>query len=169
MFMAMEEINLQVYECRKCRLWETAKHGVPGEGPLNAKVMLVGQNPGADEDESGRPFVGRAGKYLTKTLAEYGIKREDIYITNIVKHTSPKNRVPYPDEVEACLPYLMTQIVIIKPQIIVLLGASAKGTPRVAGIEYVEVIHPSAAMRFTKMREKFRSQICELAKRIVVN
>jgi uracil-DNA glycosylase len=169
MFMAMEEINLHVYACRKCRLWETAKHGVPGEGILNATVMFVGQNPGADEDESGRPFVGRAGKYLTKTLAEYGIKREDVYITNIVKHTSPKNRAPYPDEVEACLPYLMTQIVIIKPKIIVLLGASAKGTPRVAGIEYVEVIHPSAAMRFTKMREKFRSQICELAKRIVVN
>jgi uracil-DNA glycosylase len=169
MFMAMEETNLQVYACRKCRLWETAKHGVPGEGPLNATVMFVGQNPGADEDESGRPFVGRAGKYLTKTLAEYGVKREDVYITNIVKHTSPKNRAPYPDEVVACLPYLLKQIYIIKPKIIVLLGASAKGTPRVAGIEYVEVVHPSAAMRFTKMREKFRSQICELSKRIVVN
>jgi len=110
--------------------------------------------------------VGRAGKYLTKALAEYGIKREDTYITNIVKHTSPKNRKPYPDEVEACLPYLMTQISIIKPKIIVLLGASAKETPRVEGIEYVEVIHPSAAMRFTKMRAKFRMQIAELAKKM---
>ena len=163
--MAMEELNMQIYACRKCRLWQGTKHAVPGEGPLDAKVMIVGQNPGAEEDETGRPFVGRAGKYLTKTLAEYGIKREDIYITNIVKHTSPKNRKPFPDEVEACLPYLITQIKIIKPKIIVLLGASAKETPRVEGIEYFEVIHPSAAMRFTKMREKFRQQISELAKK----
>jgi DNA polymerase len=128
--------------------------------------MFVGQNPGAEEDEQGRPFVGRAGKYLTKTLAEFGIKREDIYITNIVKHTSPQNRKPYPDEVEACLPYLIEQIGIIKPKIIVLLGASAKDTPRLEGIEYLEVVHPSAAMRFTKMREKFRKQIAELAGRL---
>ena len=136
---------------------------VPGEGPLNAKVMLIGQNPGADEDETGRPFVGKAGKYLTKTLAEYGIKREDVFITNIVKHVSPENRKPYPDEVGACLPYLNTQISIIKPKIIVLLGASAKETPRIDGIKYIQIIHPSAAMRFTKMREKFREQIAELS------
>jgi len=164
--MAMEELNMQIYGCKKCRLWQGTKHAVPGEGPLDAKVIIVGQNPGKEEDESGRPFVGRAGKYLTKTLAEYGIKREDIYITNIVKHTSPKNRKPYADEVEACLPYLITQINIIKPKVIVLLGASAKGAPRVKGIEYFEVIHPSAAMRFPKIREKFRLQIGELAKQI---
>jgi DNA polymerase len=164
--MSLEELNYQIYGCKKCRLWQGAKHGVPGEGPLNAKVMLVGQNPGADEDELGRPFVGRAGKFLTKTLAEYGIKREGVYITNIVKHVSPENRKPYPDEVAACLPYLTTQISIIKPKIIVLLGASAKETPRTEGIEYIMVIHPSAAMRFTNMREKFRLQIAELAKRI---
>jgi uracil-DNA glycosylase family 4 len=128
--------------------------------------MFVGQNPGAEEDQTGRPFVGRAGKYLTKTLAEYGLRREDIYITNIVKHTSPQNRKPYPDEVEACLPYLIAQIGIIKPKIIVLLGASAKDTPRVDGMEYFEVVHPSAAMRFTKMRERFRAQIAELAEQI---
>ena len=139
---------------------------MPGEGPANAKVMLVGQNPGADEDEVGRPFVGRSGKYLTKSLAEFGVKREDVFITNIVKHTSPQNRKPYPDEVAACLPYLEAQISIMKPKLIVLLGASAKDTPRVAGVEYFEVIHPSAAMRFTKMRERFRLQIAELAKRI---
>jgi uracil-DNA glycosylase family 4 len=167
--MVMEELNMQVYGCRKCRLWQDAKHGVPGEGPLNAKVMLVGQNPGADEDEFGRPFIGRAGKYLTKTLAEFGINREDVYITNIVKHVSPKNRAPFPDEVSACLPYLTAQIEIIKPKIIVLLGASAKETPRINGIEYIQIVHPSAAMRFTKMREKFRSQIAELSKRLQQN
>jgi len=167
--VALEEINIRVYGCKRCRLWQGAKHGVPGEGPADAKVMVVGQNPGADEDETGRPFVGRAGKYLAKTLGEFGVKREDLYITNIVKHTSPKNREPYPDEVAACLPYLQEQTRIIRPKIIVLLGASAKKTPRVEGIEYVEIVHPSAAMRFTKMRERFRLQIAELAKRIVQN
>jgi len=164
--MSIEELNYQIYACRKCRLWQGAKHGVPGEGPLNAKVMLVGQNPGADEDELGRPFIGRAGKFLTKTLAEHGIKREDLFITNIVKHISPQNRKPYSDEVVACLPYLTTQISTIKPKIIVLLGASAKETPRLEGIEYMEIIHPSAAMRFNNMRDKFRLQIAELAKRM---
>ena len=164
--MLMEELNIQIYSCKKCRLWKDAKHAVPGEGPINAKVMFVGQNPGADEDELGRPFVGRAGKYLTTILAEYGIKREDVYITNIVKHVSPQNRKPFDDEVAACLPYLITQINFISPKLIVLLGASAKETPRIEGIEYIQVIHPSAAMRFTKMREKFRYQIAEVAKQI---
>jgi len=167
--MSLDELNMQIYGCKRCRLWQGAKHGVPGEGPLNAKVMLVGQNPGADEDETGRPFVGRAGKFLTKTLAEYGIKREDVFITNIVKHVSPENRKPFADEVAACLPYLRAQISIIKPKIIVLLGASAKDTPRMEGIEYFEVIHPSAAMRFTNMREKFRQQIAQLAKQLQQN
>lgn len=164
--MALADLNKQINNCRKCRLWQGAKHAVPGEGPPNAKLMFVGQNPGREEDETGKPFVGRAGKFLTKTLTEYGLKRENFYITNIVKHVSPENRKPYANEVEACLPYLMTQINIIKPKIIVLLGASARQTPRVKGIEYFEVIHPSAAMRFTKMRDKFKRQIAELTKLI---
>ena len=163
--MALEDLNWQIYCCRKCRLWQGAKHGVPGEGSLNAKVMLVGQNPVADEDETGRPFVGRAGKFLTKVLADNGIKREDVFITNIVKHISPQNRKPYADEVAACLPYLNTQISVIKPKIIVLMGQSAKETPRFEGIDYIEAIHPSAAMRFKKMGDKFRIQFAELAKK----
>jgi len=167
--LALEELNSQICGCRRCRLWQEAKHCVPGEGPLNANIMLVGQNPGAEEDETGRPFIGRAGKYLTKVLAENGIKREDVFITNIVKHVSPKNRKPYPDEVAACLPYLNMQIRMIKPEIIVLLGASAKEAPRLEGIKYLEVIHPSAAMRFTKMNDKFRIQIAELSKHMATN
>jgi len=167
--LALEELNNQIYVCRKCRLWQGAKHGVPGEGPINAKVMLVGQNPGAEEDETGRPFVGRAGKFLTKVLAENGITRDDVFITNIVKHVSPKNRKPFSDEVAACLPYLQMQISVIKPKIIVLLGASAKDTPRLEGIEYLEVIHPSAAMRFKNMEDTFTVQIAELAKIISKN
>jgi uracil-DNA glycosylase len=111
--LALEELNNQVYNCRKCRLWQGTKHGVPGEGPLDAKIMVVGQNPGVEEDETGRPFVGIAGKYLTKALAEKGLRREDIFITNIVKHTSPKNRAPYTDEIAECLPYLIEQIEIV--------------------------------------------------------
>ncbi|MCL2135890.1 MAG: uracil-DNA glycosylase [Candidatus Bathyarchaeota archaeon] len=164
--MSLEEIALQVQSCKKCRLWQTSSHGVPGEGSVNAKVMFVGQNPGAEEDKFGRPFIGRAGKFLTKTLAEFGIHREEVFITNIVKHTSPENRKPYPDEVALCLPYLIQQIELIKPKFVVLLGASAKETPRVENIIYFEVIHPSAAMRFTKMREKFKTQIAELVKQI---
>jgi DNA polymerase len=167
--LALEKLNEQIKTCRKCRLWQGAKNGVPGEGPLHAKVMLVGQNPGAEEDEIGRPFVGRAGKFLTKTLAEFGIKREELFITNIVKHTSPENRKPFADEIAACVPYLITQIAVIKPKIIVLLGATAKETPRIEGIEYMEVTHPSAAMRFKNMRDKFRQQIAELAKRLQQN
>ncbi|MDR0318662.1 MAG: uracil-DNA glycosylase [Nitrososphaerota archaeon] len=164
--MSLEEVILQVQKCNKCRLWQTATYSVPGEGPVNAKIMFVGQNPGSEEDKTGRPFVGRAGKFLIKTLAEFGMKREEVYITNIVKHTSPENRKPYPDEVDACLPYLIQQISIIKPKIVVLLGASAKETPRVEGMRYFEIVHPSAAMRFTKMREKFKMQITELVEQI---
>ena len=163
--MALEEISNKIYGCRKCRLWQGAKHGVPGEGPANARVMLIGQNPGAHEDEVGRPFVGRSGRFLNKVLAENGLKREDLFITSIVKHVSPKNRKPYPDEVAACLPYTLAQIAVIEPKIIVLLGETAKAMPRLEGIEYLEVIHPSAAMRFNKMKDKFQAQITELAKR----
>ncbi len=164
--MDIERLNEQICSCRKCRLWENAKNAVPGEGPSDAKVMLVGQNPGAEEDQSGRPFVGRAGKFLNKTLAENGINRSDLFVTNIVKHVTPQNRKPYEDEVAACVPYLVTQLQLVKPKLVVLVGASARGAPRLDGIEYVEVVHPSAAMRFTKMRVKFRAQIAELADKI---
>jgi DNA polymerase len=162
--LSLESLNQQICNCKKCSLWIGAKNAVPGEGPQTAAVMLVGQNPGADEDESGRPFVGRAGKFLNKTLTEYGIDRSQLFVTNIVKHVTPQNRKPSDDEIAVCLPYLLTQIQIIKPKVIVLLGAAARETPRVEGIQYFEVIHPSAAMRFEKMRQKFREQIAALAK-----
>jgi uracil-DNA glycosylase family 4 len=126
--------------------------------------MLVGQNPGAEEDKTGRPFVGRSGKFLAKTLAEHGIKREELFITNIVKHVTPLNRKPFADEVAACVSYLGAQIKLIKPEVVVLVGASAREAPRENGVKYVEIVHPSAALRFTKMREKFREQIAALAK-----
>lgn len=164
--MSLEDLNAEMHNCQKCGLWKEAKNVVPGEGPSNAKIMLVGQNPGVEEDESGRPFIGRSGKFLTKTLEEYGIRRNELFITNIVKHISPKNRKPTAEETNACIPYLTEQIKIIKPRIVVLIGASARETPREEGIEYIEIIHPSAAMRFTKMRKKFREQIATLSKLI---
>lgn len=155
--MSFRELNKQMQKCRKCRLWQGAHKAVPGEGLLNAKVMLVGQNPGAEEDNIGRPFVGRAGKYLDTVLTKNGLTRDEMFVTNVVKHISPKNRKPLPDEITACTPYLLEQIKKIKPKIIVLIGAVAWQVPRLAGIKYVETYHPSAAMRFTKMRQKFET------------
>ncbi len=124
--------------------------------------MLVGQNPGAEEDKTGKPFIGRAGKFLNKVLAKNGINREELFVTNIVKHVTPKNRKPLPDEIAACAPYLEAQVNAIKPKIVVLMGAVAWQAPRVEGVEYVEMYHPSAAMRFTKMRKKFEEDFSSL-------
>ena len=157
-------MNERIKNCRKCRLWQGAKHAVIGEGPTNAKLMLVGQNPGAEEDKTGKPFVGRAGKFLNKVLAENGIRREDVFISNIVKHLLPENRKPLPDEIAACSPYLEEQIKTIKPRIVVLMGKVAWQTSRVEGVTYVETYHPSAAMRFTKMRKRFLEDFNALKK-----
>jgi DNA polymerase len=126
--------------------------------------MLVGQNPGAEEDKIGRPFIGKAGKFLDKVIAKNGFNREELFVTNIVKHASPKNRKPLPDEIAACAPYLEEQIKTIKPKIVVLMGAVAWLAPRVEGVKYVETYHPSAAMRFTKMRKKFEEDFKALTK-----
>ena len=153
--MILEDLNTQIYGCRKCRLWQGAKHAVPGEGATDATFVLVGQNPGREEDETGKPFVGRAGKFLNKILAENSISRQAIFITNIVKHVTPNNRKPLPDEIEACKPYLTTQLEIITPKTVVLMGKVAGQASRIEGINYIETVHPSAAMRFTKMRKRF--------------
>lgn len=160
--MNIEDINKEICACRKCRLWHGARNAVPGEGPTDATLVLVGQNPGREEDATGKPFVGRAGKFLNKILAEKGLNRKEIFVTNIVKHLTPNNRTPFPDEIEACKPYLMTQLEIIKPGTVVLMGKVAAQAPRMAGVRYVETIHPSAAMRFTKMRKRFEEDFKRL-------
>jgi len=162
--VTLEDVNTQIKNCRRCRLWQDAKQAVPGEGPANAKVMLVGQNPGAEEDKTGKPFIGRAGKFLNKILDKNGIRREEVFVTNIVKHLSPENRKPLPDEIEACAPYLEEQIQVVKPKIVVLMGKVAWQTSRVEGVTYVETYHPSAAMRFTKMRKRFEEDFSALQK-----
>ncbi len=162
--MSLVDLNKKIQNCRKCRLWQNAEHAVSGEGPTDAKLMLVGQNPGAEEDKTGKPFIGRAGKYLDKVLTKNSIHREEVFVTNIVKHLSPENRKPLPDEIKACAPYLKAQIKKVKPSIVVLMGKVAWQAPRVQGVTYVETYHPSAAMRFTKMRKRFEKDFTNLKK-----
>jgi DNA polymerase len=115
-----------VQNCHLCQLAKTRKNVVFGEGDTNADIMFIGEGPGANEDETGKPFVGRAGELLTKIIENVlEIKRDNVYIANIVKCRPPGNRVPAPEEVESCIPYLLKQINIINPKIIVTLGATA--------------------------------------------
>ncbi len=122
---SLHEIELKVQNCHLCPLAKSRKNVVFGEGPQNAKIMFIGEGPGANEDESGRVFVGRAGQLLTKIIENVlNIKRESVYIANIVKCRPPNNRVPTLEEVTACKPYLLEQIAIVKPKVIVALGST---------------------------------------------
>ncbi|MFH1877544.1 MAG: uracil-DNA glycosylase [Candidatus Omnitrophota bacterium] len=118
----------KVSKCEKCKLSGTRLNVVFGEGCPSAKLMFVGEAPGADEDRQGRPFVGKAGQLLTKIIESIGLKREEVYICNILKCRPPENRNPLPDEISACLPYLEKQIEIIKPAVICALGKFAAQT-----------------------------------------
>ncbi|MCX8205624.1 MAG: type-4 uracil-DNA glycosylase [Candidatus Micrarchaeota archaeon] len=120
--MGLEEISAQVKACEKCQLCKSRTNAVPGEGSPHAKIMLVGEAPGENEDLQGRPFVGRAGQLLNEMLAEIGLRRENVFITNIVKCRPPGNRDPLPEEKAICSPYLDMQIECIQPKIIVCLG-----------------------------------------------
>lgn len=113
-----------ILEC-PCGLREVAIQAVPGDGNPDADIMFVGEAPGKKEDEQGKPFVGAAGKFLSEMLGSINLKREDIYITNVVKYRPPENRDPEPEEIEACMPWLHEQIKIIEPKIIVTLGRHA--------------------------------------------
>jgi len=118
----------QIEKCKKCELSRTRTNVVPGEGNSKAKLMFVGEAPGADEDKQGRPFVGRAGQLLTKIIESIGLKREDVYIANILKCRPPGNRNPLPSEIAKCSPYLEKQIKLIKPKVVCALGKFAAQT-----------------------------------------
>ena len=124
----LEKIAAEVNKCRECDLGSTRTNSVPGEGNPDARIMFVGEGPGADEDAQGRPFVGRAGQLLDKIITACGLKRSDVFIANILKCRPPGNRDPRADEIISCLPYLQRQIEIINPEIIVALGAHAAKT-----------------------------------------
>lgn len=118
----LDKLNKKMSACSKCALRSGCKQVVPGEGSANAEIMFIGEGPGAKEDELGRPFVGAAGKFLDEMLAIIGMKREDVYIANVVKCRPPQNRDPLPEEAAACWPWLLEQIKIIQPKLIVTLG-----------------------------------------------
>ena len=157
-----------VLHCRRCDLALSRTNVVVGSGPLDAKIMLIGEAPGRNEDKKGMPFVGSAGKNLDKLLEEGGVRREEVYIANVVKCRPPENRTPKPDEINACHPYLRKQIETIKPSGIILLGKTAAeamlgrkvemgkehGTVvEKDGIRYMIMYHPAAMIYKRTLKE----------------
>ena len=152
----------EVERCRRCPLYRTRTHAVVSDGKPEARLMFIGEAPGRDEDLQGVPFVGAAGQLLTKMIQAIGLRREEVYICNVLKDRPPGNRTPEPEEVEACLPFLREQIAIVQPAVICVLGAVAAKAllgPQVAitkirgsvfeheGIPLVPTFHPAYLLR----------------------
>jgi DNA polymerase len=164
---ALAEVAAEVKACTKCKLYRGTKNGVPGEGPANAEILLIGEGPGYYEDQQGRPFVGPSGKFLEELLGNIGLKRQDVFIANVVKHRPPNNRDPEPDEIQACAGYLDRQIAAIQPKVIVTLGrhsmarffpgariSAIHGQARlVQGRLVVAMFHPAAALHQQSLRQ----------------
>ena len=190
---ALAAIAARIASCEVCTdLCKSCMTPVPGEGDPEAKLMFVGEAPGAQEDREGRPFVGASGKFLTEMLETIGMTREDVFITNIVKYRPPENRDPTPTEIKECLPYLMDQIDVIRPRIIIFLGRHSmsvffpeakigqvhgqaiKSTYVYEGKTYPQIFlplyHPAAALYNGSMRqtllEDFK-QIPDLLRQVV--
>jgi uracil-DNA glycosylase len=157
----LERLHRAVLVCTRCGLSGTRTNAVPGTGPCPADIMIVGEAPGFNEDAQGKPFVGQAGKLLDTLLAGIGLRREDVYITNVLKCRPPQNRDPMPNEVEACAPYLNGQLKLVEPKVVIVLGRHAlerllPGHGPISrvhgqmvergGINYVAVYHPAAAL-----------------------
>ena len=162
MFNNWEELEAEAKQCTKCKLCKNRNNVVFGTGNKNATLMFIGEGPGADEDIQGEPFVGKAGKLMNLAFEAIGLKREDVYIANIVKCRPPSNRNPEDDEATACLDYLRNQVILVKPKIIVLLGsvalknilgkeygitASRGKWVEKRGILYMPTWHPAALLR----------------------
>ncbi len=179
----LTELYEQIRTCEKCILSQGRTHAVPGEGPEDAEIMFIGEGPGFHEDRLGRPFVGAAGKYLDELLGKIGIRREEVYIANVVKCRPPGNRDPRPEEIEACRPYLDKQIEIVRPRIIVTLGrfsmqryfpgasiSRIHGRPkRVGNVIYYPMFHPAAALhqpRWRSLVEEDMMRIPELLSKL---
>lgn len=175
----LEKLNKELACCRKCFLYKRASKIVFGEGWVGAKIMFIGEAPGREEDLTGRPFVGRSGKLLTHLLESVvGFKREKVFITSVIKHRPPNNRKPEAREVEACLPFLLRQIEIIKPKVIVLLGQTAFGVffrkeklkdlrgnfIKKEGRIFFITYHPAAGLRFQKIKKILEKDFKKLRK-----
>ncbi len=162
MFKTWEELEESIKSCNKCKLCKTRQNIVFGTGNRHAKLMFIGEGPGADEDRLGEPFVGRAGKLMNLAFETLGIDRKEVYIANVVKCRPPGNRNPEEDEAVACLDYLRNQVILVQPEIIVLLGsvalknilgkeygitASRGKWVEKKGIKYMPTWHPAALLR----------------------
>jgi len=156
----LTELYDQVRACEKCQLSQSRTLAVPGEGPEDARILFIGEAPGFHEDRQGRPFVGAAGQYLTELLAKVGLRREEVYIANVIKCRPPGNRDPQPDEIAACRVYMDRQIDLLRPRLVVTLGrfsmeryfpgasiSRIHGQPkRVGSVIYYPMFHPAAAL-----------------------
>lgn len=174
----MQQIENNVKSCQKCRLHKSANHPVPGEGDINSEIIFIGEAPGANEDATGRPFVGRAGRLLERLLAEIGYKRDQVWIGNIIKHRPPGNRDPLPDEINACVPYLRMQLKTLNPPLIVTLGRFAlnffypdgkisrdRGSLiRTKDYQVYPIYHPAAGLRNSKILEDLRDDFKRIPK-----
>lgn len=180
MYDNWEELEQSIINCNKCKLCINRTNIVFGVGNKEANIMMIGEGPGADEDKQGEPFVGKAGQLMNKALTGLGIKREELYIANIVKCRPPSNRVPEQDEAEACLNYLRNQVILVKPKIIVLLGSTAlknilgKEYSITAmrgkwieqkGIYYMPTWHPAALLRDENKKIEFWNDLKEVRKK----
>jgi uracil-DNA glycosylase len=181
---ALDAIAAEVRGCARCRLAETRTNAVPGEGRADTEVVFVGEGPGQNEDAQGRPFVGRAGELLVKWLASIGWRRQEVFITNIVKCRPPGNRDPEPDEIAACAPYLQRQLEILDPAVVVTLGrfsmAHFRPGERITQIHGTQasvppatgaraamsfaLFHPAAALRSTEVERQSYDDIAGLPK-----
>ena len=162
----LAQIAGEVNVCKNCKLYHGTIKAVPGEGPVTAKIMFIGEAPGFNEDRQGRPFVGASGQFLSELLALAGLRRQDVFIANVVKNRPPNNRDPEAEEIAACAPYLERQIAVIDPRVIVTLGrfSMAKwfpgekisrihGQPRWVGYRLiVPMMHPAAALHQVQNR-----------------
>lgn len=180
MYKALEE---KIKACRKCHLRETSTQVVPGEGNFKADVMFIGEGPGENEDKQGRPFVGAAGKFLEEMLVLIGKNREDVFIGNVLKCRPPGNRDPLPEEVAACWPWMMEQIKMINPKLIVLLGRHAmerflpgqkiskihgqamrREIPEIGRQVFYVLYHPAAALYQGSLRETLKADFKKIPK-----
>ena len=177
----LEEIARVVASCTRCPLYATALNPVPGVGNPDADFMCVGEAPGANEDQQGEPFVGQAGQLLNKILAAIDLRREDVFIANVLKHRPPGNRNPMPDEVVACSPYLVRQIELVRPKVILALGTFAAQTlletkltigklrsqvHRYYGVPLIVTYHPAALLRNPSWKRPTWEDV-QLARRIL--
>jgi len=142
----LQELHARVRACTLCGLHATRTQAVPGTGPAHARIMIVGEAPGANEDLQGQPFVGAAGKLLDNLLAKIGLSRQDVFVTNVLKCRPPMNRDPMPNEAETCLPYLRRQFAIIRPAAVLILGRHALER-MLPGVGSISRVHGQIFMR----------------------